>query len=94
MWFWQKVSLATKSDNSSELSSLTNNFTKISSVSELSLLPRMEVDTYLSKPERLLELFIDSKVEDLAETDSSCAERMGKNNWYIEKAVYVSVAMC
>ena len=51
------------------------------------------MDTYLSKPERLLELFIDSKVEYLAETDSSCAERMGKNNWYVEKAVYVSVCV-
>ena len=40
----------------------------------------MEVDTYLSKPERLLELFIDRKVEDLAEIDSSCVETMGKNN--------------
>ena len=53
----------------------------------------MEVDTYLSKPEWLLELFIDRKVEDLAESDSSCAERMGKNNWYVEKAVYVSVCV-
>ena len=60
-------------------------------MSELSLSPQMEVDTYLSKPEWLLELFIDS--EDPAETDSSYAERMGKNNWYVEKAVYVSVCV-
>ena len=46
----------------------------------------------LFDPERSLEgLSIDSKVEDLVEEGSSRAERVGNNNWYINKS---SVRQC
>ena len=44
-------SSAAKSDNSFELSSLGDNFSEISDVSEPSLSPRIEVEPYLFEPE-------------------------------------------
>ena len=81
-----------ESDNSFELSSLGDNFSEISDVSEPSLSPRIEVEPYLFEPERSLEeLSIDSEVEDLVEAGSSHAERVGNNNWYVNKS---SVRQC
>ena len=61
-------------------------------MSEPSLSPRIEVEPYLFEPERSLEeLSIDSEVEDLVEAGSSRAERVGNNNWYVNKS---SVRQC
>ena len=80
-------SSAAESDNSFELSSLGDNFSEIRDVSEPSLSPQIEVEPYLFEPERSLEeLSIDSEVEDLVETGSSRAERVGNNNWYVNKS--------
>ena len=85
-------SSAAESDNSFELSSLGDNFSEISDVSEPSLSPWIEVEPYLLEPERSLEeLSIDSEVEDLVEAGSSRAERVGNNNWYVNKS---SVRQC
>ena len=81
-----------ESDNSFELSSLGDNFSEISDVSEPSLSPRIKVEPYLFEPKRSLEeLSIDSEVEDLVEAGSSHAERVGNNNWYVNKS---SVRQC
>ena len=57
-------SSATESDNSFELSSLGDNFSEISDVSEPSLSPRIEVEPYLFEHKwSLEELSIDSEVE-------------------------------
>ena len=80
-------SSAAESDNSYELSSLGDNFSEISDMSEPLLSPRTEVEPYLFEPEQSLkELSIDSEVEDLVEADSSHAEWVGNNNWYINKS--------
>ena len=85
-------SSAAESDNSFELSSLGDNFSEISDVREPSLSPRIEVEPYLFEPERSLEeLSIDSEVEDVVEAGSSRTERMGNNNWYVNKS---SVRQC
>ena len=85
-------SSAAKSDNSFELSSLGDNFSEISDVSEPSLSPRIEVEPYLFEPERSLkELSINSEVEDLVEACSSRTEQVGNSNWYINKS---SVQQC
>ena len=85
-------SSAAESDNSFELSSLGDNFSEISDVSEPSLSSRIEVEPYLFEPERSLEeLSINSEVEDLVEVYSSRAEQVGNNNWYINKS---SVRQC
>ena len=81
-------SSSTESDNSCELSSVEDNFSEISDLSEPSLSPRIEVESYLFEPERSIEeLAIDSEVEDLVETDSSRVERVGNNNWYVNKSI-------
>ena len=80
-------SSAAESDNSFEFSSLGDNFSESSYVSEPSLSPLIEVKLYLFEPERSNEeLFIDSEVEDLVEAGSSHAERVGNNNWYVNKS--------
>ena len=85
-------SSAAESDNSFELSSLGDNFSEISNMFEPSLSPRIEVEPYLFEPERSLEeLSIDSEVKDLVEAGSSRAERVGNNNWYVNKS---SVRQC
>ena len=80
-------SSAAKSDNSFELSSLGDNFSEISDVSELPLSPRIEAENYLFEPEQSLEeLSIDSEVEDLVEAGCSRTEGVGNNNWYVNKS--------
>ena len=82
--------VAVDNDNSSELSSVLDSASEISeydSVSESSLLPRLEVEPYLFEHERSS---IDREVEDLAEPDShdTAAGRVGNNNWYVSKMMY------
>ena len=68
-------SSAAESNNSFKLSSLGDNFSEISDVSEPSLSPRIKVEPYLFEPERSLEeRSIDSEVEDLVEAGSSRTE--------------------
>ena len=71
-------SSAAESDSSFELSSLGDNCSEISDMSEPSLSPRIEVEPYLFEPEQSLEeLSIDREVEDLVEAGSSCVEQVG-----------------
>ena len=85
-------SSAAKSDNSFELSSLEDNFSEISDVSELPLSPRIEVKPYLFEPEQSLEeLSINSETKDLVKAGCSCTDGVGNNNWYVNKS---SVRQC
>ena len=48
-------SSSTENDNSSELSGVQDNFSEISNVSEVSLLPQIQVEPYLFEPKPSLE---------------------------------------
>ena len=79
-WYVCSSSVA-ESDNSFKLSSLEDNFSEISDVSEPSLSPQIEVEPHLFELKRSLkELSIDNEVEDLGEAGSSRGERVGYAN--------------